>query len=96
MCFHAQQAGEKVLKAFLVYHGAKPQKTHDLVVLLTACTDIEPGLSDLEEDCEQLSLYAVESRYPGLHASGEDEGRTMTDAAHRIRQRVLDVLPKTA
>jgi HEPN domain-containing protein len=93
VCFHAQQAGEKVLKAFLVYHRMKPKKTHDLVILLTACTDIAPELDDLEQDCENLSFYAVDTRYPGLHAPGEEEGRALTDAAHRIRRRVLELLP---
>jgi len=35
VCFHAQQAAEKLLKAFLVYRGQLPARTHDLVVLLT-------------------------------------------------------------
>ena len=93
VCFHEQQAGEKILKAFLVHHGLKPEKTHDLVILLTECTDIEAELSDLQEDCEDLSFYAVDARYPGLHRPEPDEGRAMTDAAYRIRRRVLDVLP---
>lgn len=35
VCFHAQQAAEKVLKAFLVARGHDLSKTHDLVALLT-------------------------------------------------------------
>lgn len=31
VCFHAQQAAEKLLKALLVYHGQSPSRTHDLV-----------------------------------------------------------------
>lgn len=34
VCFHAQQAGEKLLKAFLVHHDQMPPRTHDLVALL--------------------------------------------------------------
>ena len=30
VCFHAQQAAEKLLKAFLVYHGHPLLRTHDL------------------------------------------------------------------
>ena len=82
-----------MLKAFLVYHRMKPKKTHDLVILLTACTDIAPELDDFEQDCENLSFYAVDTRYPSLHAPGEEEGRALTDAAHRIRRRVLELLP---
>ena len=32
--FHSQQAAEKYLKGFLVYHGVEPPRTHDLIVLL--------------------------------------------------------------
>ncbi len=34
VCFHAQQAAEKLLKAFLVFHETVPPRTHDLVALL--------------------------------------------------------------
>ena len=34
ICFHAQQAVEKVLKAFLVHQGSGLSKTHDLLLLL--------------------------------------------------------------
>ncbi len=30
ICFHAQQATEKYLKAFLVAKGVRPERTHDL------------------------------------------------------------------
>ena len=33
VCFHAQQAAEKCLKAFLIYHGRPFSRTHDLVAL---------------------------------------------------------------
>lgn len=44
VCFHAQQAGEKFLKALLVYHGQRAPHIHDLVPLHTGCTDIDTGL----------------------------------------------------
>jgi HEPN domain-containing protein len=50
VCFHAQQAAEKILKAFLVYHGQIPPKTHDCVSLLMDCAKIAPTLSSLEAD----------------------------------------------
>lgn len=38
VCFHAQQAGEKLLKAYLLARGMAPERTHDLVKLLSGCT----------------------------------------------------------
>lgn len=65
-CFHAQQAAEKALKSLYAAAGQTPPKTHDLDVL----RDKIPGgndLSSLAEACAVLSMYAVDSRYPGAH-----------------------------
>lgn len=47
VCFHAQQAAEKFLKAFLVFHGRDLSKTHDLVALLARCAECEASLAGL-------------------------------------------------
>ena len=94
VCFHAQQATEKVLKAFLVHHGKRPPRTHDLVALLARCVDTGADLRDLEGDCRDLTFFAVSARYPDdLYEPDEADGRAMTAAAHRVRDRVLDLLP---
>ena len=78
VCFHAQQAAEKLLKAFLVYHGQPLVRTHDLVTLLAGCVQIDPALASLEDDCRRLSYYAVASRYPDdLYEPDEHDGREM-------------------
>lgn len=41
-CFHAQQAIEKYLKAFLAFHGHSIPRTHDLEELERLCNAIEP------------------------------------------------------
>ncbi len=51
VCFHAQQAAEKLLKAFLISRGRDLMRTHDLVALLTECVEMAPSLANLEEDC---------------------------------------------
>lgn len=84
VCFHAQQVAEKVLKAFLAYHGRDLLKTHDLVALLTHCVNINGTLSDLEADCRKLTSYGVAARYP-------DE--LFEPAVGRLRTRILALLP---
>ncbi len=64
ICFHTQQCVEKYLKGFLVFHGLKARKTHDLVRLLNECSDIDSSFTRWEEACIQLTVYAVETRYP--------------------------------
>ncbi len=69
ICFHAQQAAEKALKAVLLAHRIPFPLTHDLEILLQlgrqAGLAVDPVLGDLA----QLTPYAVESRYPGYGGS---------------------------
>lgn len=41
ICFHAQQAVEKYLKAFLIYHDVDFPRTHDVDFLLLECVKID-------------------------------------------------------
>lgn len=94
VCFHAQQAAEKTLKAFLVFKGWEPSRTHDLVALLAVCAEIEPGLADLEEDCRKLTAYSVGARYPDdLFEPDEDDGREMVAATQRVCGKMAEFLP---
>lgn len=45
--FHAQQAVEKSLKAFLVAHGVSYPLTHNLTLLMDLCAEIETSLLEL-------------------------------------------------
>jgi len=64
LCFHAQQAAEKALKAVLIAKDVAPPKTHNIRTLLDFLPqDIIPPLE--VEDAASLTDYAVISRYPG-------------------------------
>jgi HEPN domain-containing protein len=63
LCFHAQQAVEKALKAVLVAQGIGFPRTHNIGVLL----DLIPSHSQLSariQAADILTDYAVSSRYP--------------------------------
>lgn len=78
LCFHAQQAVEKLLKAFLISRGRDVMRTHDLVALLTECVELDPSLASLEQDCRKLTYFAVSARYPDdVYEPGEQDGRDM-------------------
>jgi HEPN domain-containing protein len=66
LCFHAQQAAEKALKAVYQHHGWTFQYTHDLEKLVTGLE--EKGLTLPPEVDEAIALtgFAWESRYPGF------------------------------
>ena len=62
ICFHAQQAVEKFLKAFLVFHNIDFPKTHDLDYLLFECKKIDAKNFDI--DLGSLTDFGVSMRYP--------------------------------
>lgn len=64
VAFHCQQAAEKYLKALLVAVGVEPPRTHDLGVLRELASDKFPEIANLQEPCEYLTPFAVQTRYP--------------------------------
>lgn len=64
-CYLAQQAAEKILKAFLLAKGKELPKTHDLLFLAKKCAEVNPKIHDMREEIELLNLYSIEARYPG-------------------------------
>lgn len=64
ICFLAHQAGEKTLKGFLVLHGIRFRKEHNLPYLLKLCAKVDKEFLDLKENCQILDPYYIETRYP--------------------------------
>jgi len=72
LCFQAQQAAEKAIKGFLIFHNVEPEKTHNLVLLikeLSKHTDIPEEINEVAT----LTDYAVQTRYPGDYTPVEKE-----------------------
>jgi HEPN domain-containing protein len=67
LCFQLQQAAEKALKAYLVFHEIDPPLTHSFVVLLQKVRQVSEYPEELNRAVE-LEDYAVETRYPGEYA----------------------------
>ncbi len=93
-CFHAQQAIEKYLKAFLIYHQVPFGRTHDLIFLVQKCKDID---SDFEKfsttKIDKLTDYAVEVRYPDeFYIPSVEEARESYQIANEIGSFVKDKL----
>lgn len=85
VCFHAQQAAEKYLKALLVRHEIHPPRTHDLTELLSDVRTAGTRLERLDADCALLSQYPAEVRYPSREPKPTaDDGRAAVSAMRRI------------
>ncbi|MCK4304583.1 MAG: HEPN domain-containing protein [Candidatus Eisenbacteria sp.] len=64
VCFHCQQAAEKLLKGFLVGKSIPPPRTHDLIDLYSRILTQSPDIKELREALLILQPYAVDVRYP--------------------------------
>jgi len=73
VCFHAQQAAEKYLKALIIHHGRNPRKTHDLLKLCVECGILVPAFRYSAANAGELTRYAVTSRYAGAPAASRSE-----------------------
>ena len=60
VCFHCQQAAEKLLKAYLACIGQSPPVTHDLLFLLERILPSSPEAERLRDHLALLMPYAVE------------------------------------
>jgi HEPN domain-containing protein len=82
LCFHAQQAAEKALKAVLVHRGLTFRFVHDLNELLS---DVQAGgvsVPDRLRSAGTLNEFAVMTRYPGpCEAVGESDYRRAVELA---------------
>jgi len=65
VCFHCQQYVEKLLKALLSRHSIEAPRTHDLRRLIQLAEPLAPGLSQLSDASDKLTVHGVETRYPG-------------------------------
>jgi HEPN domain-containing protein len=65
LCFNAQQAAEKALKAVCIQHNLDFQKTHSLVRLMDILEAGGVSLPDEVKRADVLTQYAVQARYPG-------------------------------
>jgi len=84
ICFQAQQAAEKAIKAGIVFLGAKPQYIHDLDRLRDllpsdwCCYKDHPDLSELTQG-------AVDLRYPGeMQQSSLGEAKALLQQAEDV------------
>lgn len=87
--FHAQQCGEKYLKAYLQEKSTNPERTHSLQFLLNKILPYEPTWTILVESCLELTEFAVDHRYPGTTTSKEQADNALKYAGD-IRRVIRD------
>ncbi|MBI4041987.1 MAG: HEPN domain-containing protein [Deltaproteobacteria bacterium] len=92
VCFHAQQAVEKSLKAVLLHKDISFPLTHDVEELVTLLRKHKIRLPTWAKGLAALTPYAVETRYPGYW---EPFSITEGKEAVSLAKRAVDWAKKT-
>jgi HEPN domain-containing protein len=95
--FHAQQAAEKSMKAFLAWHDVPFRKTHNLEELGQQCVSVDVALAPVSDQAAPLTEYAWKFRYPGEAAEPDRaEAEATLAAARSVYEAILARLPGAA
>jgi HEPN domain-containing protein len=86
VCFHCQQAAEKLLKAYLIAKKRPAPRTHDLLLLLEETLKIDVDAEPLRDQLALLMPYAVEIRYPDeWFEPSKEDAEEASLAAQKVR-----------
>lgn len=66
LCFEAQQAAEKAVKAVMIDRNIEFPYVHDLARLLSLLEQAGENIPEAVRKAEELTAYAVITRYPGI------------------------------
>jgi len=92
-CFHAQQAAEKWIKAYLTAYEVDFPFIHNLEKLIELCAQRDPSFVDLEAAGQELTPYAVALRYDVEFWPAPEIAQQAVDAAVAIRDFIMTRLP---
>ena len=93
-CFHARQAVEKFLKAYLIHNDVEFPFTHNLVKLIELASQKDKAFKSFGSVAEQLTPYAVELRYDDEFWPSDEAAQEACTSAANLRDFVLERLPR--
>ena len=94
VCFHAQQAAEKSLKALLASRDVVYPWEHDMGELVALVKSHFSLTSDLEVALVAMTSYAVQVRYEGAFDPDMEEARAGLETAQRMHALAMDMIGK--
>jgi HEPN domain-containing protein len=92
LCFDAQQAAEKAIKAVLLHLTVRFPYVHDLMALLALIEQRGVSVPESVREAGRLTRFAVVTRYPGL---AEPVTQAEYERAVTIAEIVIDWAEKT-
>ena len=91
ICYLSQQAAEKYLKGYIAYNGEEIVKTHVLETLLDICIKYDKEFNILIDECEFLTIFAIQTRYPDIKIDVNDvQAKRALDSVETIIDFVKD------
>jgi len=93
VCFHAQQAAERFIKAYLIAHGIDFPFIHNLEKLVELGAKHDPDFISIKSLGQELTPYAVELRYDGEFWPEAVTAGQALNAALTIKKFVIDRMP---
>ena len=87
LCFDAQQAAEKAIKAMMIRRNVEFPYVHDLGRLLLLFEEAGEPIPEVVRKAEDLTRYALVTRYPGIaRPVSEQEYAEAVEIAERVVQ----------
>lgn len=92
-CFHCQQAVEKAIKGFLCWRSIPFPRVHTLGLLFDLGQQQDASFHDIRDQCEWLTRFAVQDRYPHGRKISREKAQEALAAAETACRFVLERLP---
>ncbi len=89
VCFHAQQAAEKMLKGCIADREESVPRTHKLTDLIQVVDWLD--LAELRDQLMLLDRFYIPSRYPDALPGTLPDGLPSHDDAHEARQTAVNL-----
>jgi HEPN domain-containing protein len=88
--YFCQQAAEKAMKAFLVFHDQRFEKIHDIRKLILQAASVEEKFSIWTEKAAFLTSYVSAFRYPFENEEPAEPSREEFERALSMAEQVYD------
>ena len=96
VCYFAEQASQKTLKAFLFSRGSRHQPEHSVAVLAQRCSEQDPAFTPLVASGQLMDQFYIPTRYPDALADPavpfESYSAEQAAGAIRLAADILDLV----
>ena len=94
ICILCHDSVEKYLKSFLISHGKRPDRIHDLLAILNECSQIDSTLDVISSQCGILNDYYIPLKYPShypemTHEQAEEAFAAAGAVRNEIEKRIV-------